>query len=99
MLLPDSNFACWIIWKLQQEKTVAYAWGLQFWMEKVDLPTGGKPCLLAGNVVELWEEMKCYISFSDEDVFNGIALPEEPPIITPKEATLKGAQPTPANPL
>ena len=72
---------------------VAYTQGLQFWVEKANPPTRGKPCLLAGSVVELWEEMKCYISFSDEDVFSGIALPEEPPIIPPKEATPKGTQP------
>ena len=97
MLLPDSNFACWDIWELQQEKTVAYTQALQFWVEKADPPTGGKPCLLAGNIVELWEEMKCCISFSDEDVFNGIALPEETPIIPPKEATPKNTQLTLAN--
>ena len=77
---------------------VAYAWALHFWVEKADLPTGGKPYLLVGSIVELWEEMKCYISFSDEDVFNGIALLEEPPIILPKEATPGGIQPTLANP-
>ena len=30
--------------------------------------------------MELREEMKCYISFSDEDIFSGVALPEEPSI-------------------
>ena len=99
MPLPDSNFTCWDIQELQQEKTVAYVWALQFWAGKADLPTtGGKPCLLVGRVVELWEEMKCYVSFSDEDVFNGIALLEETPIIPPKEATSESTQPTPANP-
>ena len=53
---------------------------------------------LVGSIVELQEEMKCYISFSDEDVFDGIALPEETPITAPKEATTKSAPPTPANP-
>ena len=77
----------------------AYAWALQFWAEKTNLPTGGKPHLLAGSIVELQEEMKFYVSFSDEDVFNGIAFPEEPPIIPPKEATPEGAQPTLAGPL
>ena len=41
--------------------------------------------------------MKCYLSFSDEDVFKGVALLEEGPILPPKEVTPKGAQPTPAN--
>ena len=65
--------------------------------EKADPPTGGKLCLLAGSIVELWEEMKCYMSFSDEDVFNGMALLEESPIISPEEATSKSTQPTLAN--
>ena len=77
---------------------MAYAWALQFWVEKADLPTGGKPCLLVGSIVELQEEMKCYISFSYEDVFNGIALPEETPVITPKEATTESTLPMPADP-
>ena len=77
---------------------MAYAWALQFWAVKADLPTGGKPCLLVGSIVELQEEMKCYISFSDEDVFNGVTLPEETPVITPKETTTKSAPPTLANP-
>ena len=96
--LPNSNFTCRDIWELQQEKTVAYAQALQFWVEKDNLPTRGKPHLLVGSIVELWEEMKCYFSFSEEDVFSGVALLEEPPIIPPKEATPKGTQPTPANP-
>ena len=71
---------------------MAYAQALQFWTEKVNLPTRGKPCLLAGSVIELWEEMKCYLSFSDKDVFKGVALPESTqpiPAGTPvKEATM-----------
>ena len=89
--LPDSIFACQDIWEIQHEKMVACAQALQFWVEKADLPTGGKPCLLVGSIVELQEEMRCYISFSDEDVFDGVALPEEIPIITPKEATTESA--------
>ena len=76
---------------------VAYAQALQFWVEKVDLPTGGKPHLLAGSVIELWEEMECYLSFSDEDVFKGVALLEEAPIIPSEEVTPGATQPTPAN--
>ena len=95
---PDSIFACQDIQEIQCEKMVAYAWALQFLAEKADLPTGGKPCLLVGSVVELWEERKYYVSFSDEDVFNGIALLEETPIITPEEATSKSALLTLANP-
>ena len=50
-----------------------------------------------GSIIELWEEMKCYLSFSDEDVFKGVALLEEAPIIPPEEVAPGGTQPTPAN--
>ena len=66
---------------------VAYAWALQFRAEKVNLPTGGKPCLLEGSMIELQEEMECYLSFSDVDVFKGVVLQKETPIIPPKEVT------------
>ena len=84
LLPPDSIFTCWDIQEIPCEKMVAYAQALQFWVEKVNLPTEGKPHLLAGSVIELWEEMECYLSFSDEDVFKGIGLPEESPIIPPQ---------------
>ena len=97
LLPPDSIFACWDIWEIQHKKMVAYVWALQFWAGKVNLPTGGKPCLLVGSMIELLEEMECYLSFSNKDVFKGIALPEETPIIPPKEVTPQRAQPTPAS--
>ena len=37
--------------------------------------------------------MECYLSFSNEDVFRGIALPEETPIIPPEEVTPQRTQP------
>ena len=60
---PDSIFACQDIWEIQWEKTVAYACALQFWVEKVNLPTEGEPHLLVGRMIELWKEMECYLSF------------------------------------
>ena len=98
LLLPDSIFACQDIQQIQCEKTVAYTWALQFWVEKVDPPTGGKPHLLVGSIVELQEEMNCYLSFSDKDVFDGIALTEETSVTPPKEATPKSAQPNQPTP-
>ena len=92
LLPPDSKFTCQDIRELQWEKTVAYAQALQFWVEKANLPTQGQPCLLAGSVVELREEMKCYVSLSDEDVFSGVALLEEPFNTQSKEATPESAQ-------
>ena len=38
--------------------------------------------------------MRCFVSFSDEDVFSGVALLEESPTTPPKEATPVGTQPT-----
>ena len=99
LLPPDSIFACQDIWEIQHEKMVAYTQALQFWAEKVNLPTGAKPCPLAGSVIELQEEMECYLSFSNEDVFKGIALPEETLIIPPKEVTPQSTKPTPASTL
>ena len=69
---------------------VAYTQTLQFWAEKVDLPTEGKPHLLAESAIELWEEMEYYLSFSNKDVFRGVALPEE----APKEVTPQSTWPT-----
>ena len=66
---------------------VAYAKALQFWVEKANLPTESQSCLLVGSIVELREEMKCYVSLIDEDVFSGVALLEESPVTQPKEAT------------
>ena len=97
--LPDSIFACWDIQEIQPEKTVAYVQALQFWVEKAVLPAGGKPHLLVGSMVELWEETKYYISFSNEKVFSGVALLEEICINPPKEATPKSTQPTSTDPL
>ena len=74
---PDSIFACWDIWEIPCEKMVAYTQALQFWVEKGNPPTRGKPHLLAGSVKKLQEEMRCYLSFSDEDVLKGVALPDE----------------------
>ena len=75
---------------------VAYAQALQYWAEKTDLPTGGKPCLLAESVKELWEEMKCYLSFSDKEVFKGVTPLEEMSTNPVKEAEPHSAAAMPA---
>ena len=94
----DSIFGCWDIQNIQHEKTVTYAWALQFWV-KANLPTKDKPHLLVGSIIELQEVMSCYLSFSNEDVFKGVAPPEETSIIPPEEVTPQSAQPTPASAL
>ena len=51
LLPPDSIFTFWDIQEIQCEKAVAYAHALQFWAEKVNPPTEGKPCLWWGALL------------------------------------------------
>ena len=76
MPLADSIFASWDIREVPREKVVAYAWALQYWAEQNDPPTGGKPHLLAESVLKLREEVEWYLTFTDEEVFQGVAIPE-----------------------
>ena len=76
MLPPDSIFASWDIREVPRENIVAYTRALQYWAEQNDLPTGGEPRLLAKGVLELREEVKWYLTFTDEEVFWGLAIPE-----------------------
>ena len=73
----DSIFACRDIQEVPREKVVAYARALQYWAEQDNLPARGKPCLLARSILELWEEVRWYFSFTDKEVFKGVPLPEE----------------------
>ena len=68
---------------------IAYAHALQYWVEKSDLPTGGQPHQLDESVKELWEEMKCYLSFSDREVFEGVT-----PLEGMSSSPVEGAKPT-----
>ena len=63
---------------------VAYARALQHWAEEINLPAEGWPCLLAEGMKELREKVKRYLSFSDEEVFQGVALPEKEEDQSPK---------------
>ena len=73
----DSISACRDIWEIPREKVVAYARALQYWAEQNNPPTRGEPHLLAKSVLELREEVRWYLSFTDKEVFKGVALPEE----------------------
>ena len=75
---------------------MAYARALQYWAEKADLPAGGRPCWLAESVKELQEEMRCYLSFSDEEVLKGMILLEETSTIPTEKANHQSAT-TPAS--
>ena len=56
---------------------VADARALQHWAEQNNPPAGGEPHLLVRNILELREEVKWYLSFTNEEVFWGVALPKE----------------------
>ena len=49
-------------------------------------PPGGRPHLLVESVKELQEEMRCYLSFSDEEVLKGMIPLEETSAIPTEEA-------------
>ena len=72
----DSIFTSQEIGEVPREEVVAYARDLQHWAEQNDLPTGSEPHLLAKSVLELREEVKWYLTFTNEEVFQGIAIPE-----------------------
>ena len=72
-----SAFACWDIWEIPREKTVAYTWALQCITEENNLPKRDQPCLLVESIVELRREVGFYLSFTDEEVFWGVELPQE----------------------
>ena len=76
MLLAILIYACRDIQEIPQEKVVAYARALQHWVEEINPPAGGGEYLLAEGIKELREEVKWYLSFSNEEVFQGVALPE-----------------------
>ena len=76
---------------MQQEKMVAYTQALQYWVEKANLPAGGRPHQLVESVKELQEEMRCYLSFSDKEVFKGVVPPEETSAIPTEEANPQSA--------
>ena len=73
----DLIFACRDIREIPREKVVAYARALQHWVEQNNPPAGGEPHLLAKSILGLREEVKWYLSFTNKEVFWGVALPEK----------------------
>ena len=76
MPLAKLIYTCRDIQEIPWEKVVAYARALQHWAEEINPPAGGGQCLLTESIKELREEVKWYLSFSNEEVFQGVALPE-----------------------
>ena len=52
--------------------TVTYALGLQYWVEKLNLPDSPDLCPLAGSVIELREMVKEHIVFTNWDLSSGL---------------------------
>ena len=69
-------FPCQDIREEQLEKTIAYVQALQYWVERSNLPTVGKPCLLVRGILKLRETMEQYVSFLDDTILDGVALLE-----------------------
>ena len=70
-------FACRDIQEIPGGKVVVYTRALQHWVEQNNLPARGEPHLLVKSVLELREEVKWYLSFTNKEVFWGVALPKE----------------------
>ena len=52
--------------------TVAYARGLQYWVEKLNLPKSPDLCPLAGSVGELRETVQEHVTFTKWDILQGL---------------------------
>ena len=66
-------FPCQDIREEQSQKTIAYMQVLQYWVEKANPLTPGRPCLLERCVLELRKAMESYVSFSDDAILDGAA--------------------------
>ena len=84
--MPPANsiFACMNIREIPMEKVVVYARALQHWVEQNNPPAEGEPHLLARSVLELREEVKWYLSFTDKEVFSGWLCPRKKKRIVPR---------------
>ena len=77
--MPPANsiFTCRDIWEVPREKAVAYTRAHQYWAKQNKPPTRGEPRLLVRSVLELREEVRWYLSFTDKEIFKGVPLPKE----------------------
>ena len=69
--LPD-ELSYQDIWQQPTLLTIAYARGLQYWVEKLNLPRSPDLPPLAGSVVELMEMVQEYVTFDHWDVIQGL---------------------------
>ena len=66
-MLPD-NLSYQDVWQQPFLLTIAYARGLQYWAEKLNLPDSSDFCPLAGSVVELKEMVKEHMVITNWDL-------------------------------
>ena len=55
---------------------MAYTQTLQCWAKRANLPMPGQAHLLVESILELCKTMEQYVSFLDNIIFGGVALPE-----------------------
>ena len=60
------------MWQQPFLLTVAYARGLQYWAEKLNLPDGSDFCPLVGSVIELKEMVKEHIVLTNWDLLQDL---------------------------
>ena len=60
------------MWQQPFLLTVAYARGLQYWVEKLNLPESPDFCPLVGGVIELREAVREHIMFTSWDILWGL---------------------------
>ena len=59
------------VWQQPNHLTVAYAMGLQYWAEELNLLESPDLCPLVGSVVELRETVQEHVTFTNRDVLQG----------------------------
>ena len=77
--------------------TVAYTWGLQYWVERLNLPADLDFCPLARSVLELKERVKEHVVFSKQDVIQGLGRTDQELQVggpNPPQLTLKALSQT-----
>ena len=60
------------LWQQAFLLTVIYAKGLQYWVEKLNLPEGPNFCPLAGSVIELREMVREHVVFTNWDLLQDL---------------------------
>ena len=72
-----SAFVCQDIWEIPTEKTATYAQALQYLAEQKNSPKKDQPRPLVESIAKLRRKVGFYLSFTDEEVFRGVDVPEE----------------------